>query len=177
MAWVEQSGKPRLLVPSCYLSHTEQVAQLVVRLWVRDRVACSMFSVVDRLPSMPSARACSPLFRHFASTKRSPESSCWTSGSPSRAGPPHLPRRASMGSPGSRSFRACLGCLTAQSPADAREGASAGIAFRHIERRRHSGRDYMVAQCPACWCPRQRFDGNVVARHMTVGVVRYPFLV
>src|SRR6266849_2982187 len=48
----------------------------------------------------------------------------WTSGSrPSPTGPSHLPRRASMGSPGSCawSFHTCLGSQTARSPADAGE--------------------------------------------------------
>jgi hypothetical protein len=74
---------------------------------------------------------------------------CWTWGSrPSPIGPPHLPRRASLGSPGSRawSFQACSGSQTAQSPEDTRESASADIAFRLAERRRHSGRDYSAAQ-------------------------------
>ena len=82
---------------------------------------------------------------------------CWTSGSrPSPTGPPqHLPRRTSMGSPGSRawSFHACLGSQTARSPANACDSASAGVAFRHTERRQHSGRDYFAARYPACMCP------------------------
>ena len=50
----------------------------LVRLWVRGGVACPMFSLVGRLPSMPSADACSPLFGHFAGTIRpsDPPSTC-----------------------------------------------------------------------------------------------------
>src|SRR5216683_4445650 len=93
---------------------------------------------------------------------------CWTSGSrPSPTGPPQLQRRAPMGSPGSRawSFHACLGSLTARSPADAGDSTSVGVAFRLVERRQHSGRDYFAAPYPACMCPCQRFDGSLAAGH------------
>jgi hypothetical protein len=49
--------------------------------------------------------------------------------------------------------------------ADTCEDASAGIAFRHVVRRRHSGRDYFAAQYPACMCPCQRFAGSLAAAH------------
>jgi hypothetical protein len=72
-----------------------------------------------------------------------------------------------MGSPGSCawSFHTCLGSQTARSPADAGDSASVGVAFRHAERRRHSGRDYFAAQYPACMCPCQRFAGSLAAPH------------
>ena len=46
----------------------------LVRLCVRGGVACPMFSLVGRLPSMPSAGACSPLFGHFAGSMRPSDS-------------------------------------------------------------------------------------------------------
>lgn len=59
-------------------------------------------------------------------------------------------------------FPCMPGSQSARSPADASANTSAGVAFRHAERRRHSGRDYFAAQYPAS-C--QRFDGSLTTVH------------
>jgi hypothetical protein len=46
----------------------------LVRLCVRGAVACPMFSLVGRLPSMPSAGGLPPLFGHFVGTTRPSDS-------------------------------------------------------------------------------------------------------
>ena len=49
------------------LPHTPRKSlDALVRLCVRRAVACSMFSLVVHLSSMPSAGACVPLFEYFA---------------------------------------------------------------------------------------------------------------
>src|SRR5580700_2068680 len=52
---VEQRGKPRPLVPTWYPCNS---LNSLIQRWVCGGVACAMFSLVDRLPSMPSAGAC-----------------------------------------------------------------------------------------------------------------------
>src|SRR5215471_5559166 len=122
-----------------------------------------MFSLIGRLPSMPSAGGDPPLFRHFDGITRPSDSpptymsDLWLMAFSDR--PMHT--WASMGSPGSRawSFPACLGSQTARGSQDARGFASLDIAFRLVERRRHPEYKYFAAQYPACRCPCQRFDG------------------
>ena len=46
----------------------------LARLCVRSGVGCSVFSLVGRLPSMPSAGGCPPLFEHFVGTSRPSDS-------------------------------------------------------------------------------------------------------
>jgi hypothetical protein len=85
------------------------------QLCVWDAVVCSVFSLVDRLPSAPSADGFPPLFGRFAGTTRpsdSPQRSCWTCGSSSSpTGPLTSSCRALVGPPGSRarSFHTCRG--------------------------------------------------------------------
>jgi hypothetical protein len=67
--------------------------------------------------------------------------SAWRSSDPNLT--PSYARRAS-------GFHACLGSHTALSPASACDGATAGVGFRHADRRRHSGSDSSTAQYPAC---------------------------
>src|SRR5215469_8909572 len=64
-----------------------------------------------------------------------------------------------------RPSTASLKGTSPQSPADTCAGASAGVAFRHAQRRRHSGRDYFAAPYPACVCPCQRFAASLATDH------------
>jgi hypothetical protein len=46
----------------------------LIRLCVRGAVAYSMFFLIGRLPSMPSASGCPPLFEHFVGTTQPSDS-------------------------------------------------------------------------------------------------------
>jgi len=152
----------------------------ILKDWLQPQRAAGMATAVRRFemhpwsvafpPCPPPAVAhlCSNISKVLRNRPTPRRRACWTPGSwPSPTGPPHFRRRASTGSPGSRawSFHACPGSLTAQSPLDACDGASCGVAFRHVSRRRHSDRDYFAAQYPACMCPCQRFNGNLAVGH------------
>jgi hypothetical protein len=153
------------LSPSCpfRLLHTFHLPR-PARHYPRVRIWRSSFER-QRDFNPPDQRAAQRTLRNRPTPHRR---ACWTSGSwPSPTGPPPIARRASMGSPGSRtrSFHACQGSQTARSPSDARVTASDGVAFRHAERRRHPNRDYFAAQYPACTFPCQRFDDSLTAGH------------
>src|SRR5207249_10967145 len=115
---VEQRREPRPLIPPCCFTHTAQVVQLAGPALGPGRGRLPDV-LLGRSPSLHALRRCLltlvRALRRYYSTVRPPtphRRACWPSGSrPSPTGPPHLPRRASMGSPGSRawSFHACLG--------------------------------------------------------------------
>jgi hypothetical protein len=142
---------------------------------VRNAVVCSVFSLAGRLPSVSSASGRPAWFRHFFGSTRPSDSpsacmldlSSW----PSPTGPPHEPRRALMGSPGSRAWSVCayLRSQTARGPSSARTIAPVGVAFRLAERRRHADLDYFATQYPACTYPGQRFDGSLATSHVCLG--------
>src|SRR5215469_17068645 len=100
-----------------------------------------MFSLIGRLPSMPSASGCPLLFGHFDGITRPSDfpPTCISDFGLDAFSDRPVDTRASMGSPGSRawSFPACLGSQTARGSRSARESALLDIAFRLVERRRH----------------------------------------
>src|ERR1035437_821766 len=165
---VEQRGKPRPLVPTCYLTHAEQIAQLAGPALGPGRGRL-LDVLLGRSPSLHALRRClltvvRALRRYYTIVRLPPDVHVGLRAQgllqPARRIFPDG-RRWGLPVLGHGVSMHAWGLLTAQSPADAREGASAGIAFRHVERRRHSGRDYFAAQCPACMCPCQRFDGSL----------------
>src|SRR5215472_11861671 len=157
---VEQRTESRPLIPTCYFTHTAQVAQLAGPALGPGRGRL-LDVLLGRSPSLHALRRClltvvRVLRRYFFDRPTPQRCACWTWGSrPSPTGPPHLPRRASLGSPGSRawSFQACTGSRTAQSPAGTCVSAPADIAFRLVERRRHSGRDLFRSSIPDLLVP------------------------
>src|ERR1700728_6414 len=165
---VEQRGKPRPLVFTCCLTHTGQVAHLADPALSpgRDRLPDVL---LGRLPSLRALRRRLPTvvrtLRQYYATVRLPIGVHVGLPAHSLLQPARRLIRGGRqrGLPGSRawSFHACLGSQTAQSPPDACDSARVGIAFRHAERRRHSGRDYFAAQYPACMCPCQPFDRSL----------------
>src|ERR1019366_7809367 len=71
---VEQRGELRPLLFTCNFTHTVQVAQLAGPALSPGAVARTMFSLAGRLPSMPSAGGCPPLFGHFTGTTQPSDS-------------------------------------------------------------------------------------------------------
>jgi hypothetical protein len=114
------------------------------QLCVGDAVACSVFSLVGRLPSAPSTDGVPPLFGHFAGSTRPSDSlptfilDLWLITFSNR--PVHsFVAGVDRASQFSRVKFPCMrGSSTSQSPEDARDFASTGIAFRPLKRRRHS---------------------------------------
>jgi hypothetical protein len=169
---VEKRCEPYPLFLTCYFPHAEQAVRRVdpALSLGRGRPFGVLFG---QSPSLHTLRRRFPAFvwalRRYYATVRLPTNVHVGLLAHDLLQPARTPTscRALIGPPGSRawSFHACLGSKTAQSPADTRASVSTGVAFRTVELRRHSGRDYFAARYPACMCPCQRFAPNLATGH------------
>src|SRR5215469_8763862 len=132
------------------------------QLCIWDAVACPVFSLVDRLPSMPSAgEELPPLFGHFAGTTRSCDSlpafssGLWLITFPDQ--PAHtFVSGVGKASQFSREEVPCMsGVFDLAGPVGARDGAPTGVAFRQRDSVGILISEHFAAQYPACTCPCQ----------------------
>ena len=157
---VEQRREPHPLLFRCCFTHTGPVAPLADPALSPERGGLPRV-LSGRLPSLHALRrGCPPLFGPFDGSTQPSDShrrACWTPGSCTSPTSPAR-RLFAKGTGGvSRFSRVELPCMPEVSDcadsADACGGAPAGIAFRHADRGRHSGRGYFAVPYPACMCP------------------------